>query len=81
MPTCRDFLREISEFLDDSLDARTREELEQHVNECPNCFVVLDTTKKTIQVFKGMQPMDVPETVQVRLMRALEQKMAARSQS
>jgi anti-sigma factor (TIGR02949 family) len=81
LPTCRDFLREISEFLDDSLDARTREELEQHVNECPNCFVVLDTTKKTIQVFKGMQPMDVPETVQVRLMRALEQKMAARSQS
>ncbi len=53
MVTCKDFLSELGEFLDDATDPQTRKELEQHITECPNCWVVFDTTKKTIQVFKG----------------------------
>ncbi len=76
--TCKDFLKELSDYLDESLDAEVRSKLEKHITECPNCWVIADTTRKTIQIYKGMEPYPVPEDVQDRLMRALERKMAAR---
>lgn len=78
MRTCKDFLRELSEFLDESLDTATRKELEQHVNDCPNCWVVMDTTKKTINVYKGMEPQSIPEPMHSKLMAALQKKIAAK---
>lgn len=78
MLTCKEFLNELSDFLDESLDAEIRAKLERHITECPNCWVIADTTRKTIQIYKGMEPYPIPEDVQARLMRALERKMAAR---
>jgi hypothetical protein len=77
--TCKEFLSELNEFLDetDKIDIEMRRKLEGHINECPNCWVVCDTTKKTIQVYKGMQPQNIPGAVHERLMRALEKKIAA----
>ena len=54
MLTCKDFLKELSEFLDESVDAEVRSKLEKHITECPNCWVIADTTRKTIQIYKGM---------------------------
>ena len=76
MHTCKDFLRELGDYLDDSLDSGTRGELERHVNDCPNCWVVLDTTKKTIQVYKGQEPKSIPPSIHAKLMSALQKKMA-----
>ena len=74
MVTCKDFLSELNEYLDGSVEAGLREELERHLSECPNCLVVCDTTKKTIQVFKRMEPYPLPEGVKDRLMKALEKR-------
>jgi anti-sigma factor RsiW len=74
--TCKDFLRELGDYLDESVDPQVRAELSKHINECPNCWVVLDTTKKTIQVYKGMDPEPLPEPVHDRLIGALKKKIA-----
>jgi anti-sigma factor (TIGR02949 family) len=76
--TCKEFLQELTDYLDSTVDAELRRKLEAHINECPNCFVILDTTQKTIRVYKGVHERDVPPDVQERLMKALERKMAAR---
>ena len=78
MLTCKEFLQELTDYLDSTIDAELRDKLERHINECPNCFVILDTTQKTIRVYKGMQPQEIPEEVQIRLMKAVERKMAAK---
>jgi anti-sigma factor (TIGR02949 family) len=75
--TCKDFLNELSEYLDDSLDAEIKAKLHQHVSECPNCWVVLDTTQKTIRVFKGMEPQTIPPDIHSRLLTALQKRIAA----
>jgi anti-sigma factor RsiW len=75
--TCKDFLRELGEYLDEAADPATRSELEQHINECPNCWVIFDTTKKTIQVYKGIEPQPLPEPVHERLMEALRKRCSA----
>jgi anti-sigma factor RsiW len=71
-------LAELSDYLDECTDAEVRARLEKHITECPNCWVIADTTRKTIQIYKGMDPYPIPSDVESRLMRALERKMAAR---
>jgi anti-sigma factor RsiW len=71
-------LAELTDYLDERTDAELRAKLERHITECPNCWVIADTTKKTIQIYKGMEPYPIPAEVESRLMNALEKKMAAR---
>ena len=78
MLTCKAFLNELSDYLDESVDAEVRAKLEQHITECPNCWVIADTTKKTIRIYKGMEPHPIPADVESRLMTALEKKIASR---
>ena len=77
--TCKDFLKELSDYLDESSDRELRAKLENHITQCPNCWVIADTTRKTIQIYKGMDLYPIPRDVEDRLMRALEKKMAAKN--
>jgi anti-sigma factor RsiW len=76
--TCKDFLSELSDYLDETLDAEMRAKLERHLDLCPNCWVIADTTRKTIRIYKGMDSLPIPPDVESRLMQALEKKMAAK---
>ncbi len=78
MLTCKDFLGELSDYLDETIDAELKSKLERHITECPNCWVIADTTRKTIKIYKGMEPYPIPADVESRLMKALEKKMAAK---
>jgi anti-sigma factor RsiW len=76
--TCKEFLQELTDYLDEKTDAELRAKLERHITECPNCWVVCDTTKKTIQVFKGMKEHTIPSDVHERLMAAVERRCAGK---
>ena len=80
MLTCKQFLAELSDYLDESIGIEERKKLEDHINECPNCWVLADTTRKTIEVYKSRcsEPVQIPADLRTRLMKALEQKMAAK---
>ena len=57
--TCKDFLKELSAYLDNDVDPQLKADLQKHVSECPNCWVVCDTTEKTIKIYKGMEAQPV----------------------
>jgi predicted anti-sigma-YlaC factor YlaD len=76
--TCKEFLQELSDYLDENVDAEVKARLEQHISLCPNCWVVCDTTKRTIKIYKGMEPFSMPPDVEARLMVALERKLASK---
>ena len=77
MLTCKQFLSELNDYLDETLDPGEREILQKHLNECPNCWVVCDTTLKTLKVYKGMEADAVPEDIRSRVMQAIRKKMEA----
>ena len=79
MLTCKQFLEELTDYLDEKTDPELRQKLEQHISDCPNCWVICDTTKKTIQIYKGMDPVSIAPDIHDRLMAALEQKMARKT--
>ena len=78
MLTCKQFLQELNEFLEESLDPKARAELQKHVSECPNCWVVYNTTERTLKVFKGMECQPVPEPIRSRLMDAIDRKIRSK---
>ena len=78
MLTCKQFLAELSDFLDEALGLEERKKLEDHINQCPNCWVIADTTRKTIEVYKCSQPVPIPTDIRSRLMKALERKIASK---
>ncbi len=79
--TCKQLLKELTDYLDGSLDGEARVALEAHLAKCPNCWVVCDTTRKTIQVYKGMDPYPLPEDVKSRLMKAIQRRCSHAGQS
>ena len=81
MLTCKEFLQELSDYLDENVDAAIKAKLEEHIAKCPNCWVVCDTTKRTIKIYKGMEPCGIPTDMESRLMAALDKKTAARKSS
>ena len=74
--SCKQFLTELNDYLDEETSVEERGRLQSHINECPNCWVVVDTTRKTMRVYKGVEPQTVPEDVAERLRAALQRKMA-----
>ena len=77
MLTCKQFLEELTDYLDESLDADVREKLEKHIAECPNCWVICDTTRKTVEIYRGMDPYPIPTEMHSRLLAAIQKKKAA----
>lgn len=76
--TCKEFLAELNDYLDEAIGPDMRHKLEAHANACHHCYVVFDGAKKTIKVFKGIEPQPLPADIQDRLMQALMKRMAAK---
>ena len=60
MVSCQRVLQELSGYIDDAIDSRLRAEIEEHLRGCRRCSVVLDTTRKTIQIYCDGNVLDVP---------------------
>jgi hypothetical protein len=71
---CSDFLQELTNYLDGVLDETTKTELENHLSWCHNCYVVCDTTKKTIQIYRDSLPYELPDDLRTRLRSAIMSK-------
>ena len=72
--TCSEFLKELTDYLDENLDPNMRVELEEHLAWCHNCFVVCNTTKMTIEIYRESQLFELPEDLRGRLHNAIVEK-------
>ena len=71
---CSEFLQELTNYLDGVLDEPTKVELENHLSWCHNCYVVCDTTKKTIEIYRDSQLYELPDDLRTRLRSAIMTK-------
>ena len=72
---CKGLIAELTEYLDGELGAGIRVELEQHLAKCENCRIVVNTTRKTIEIFCNAEPAPLPEAVRGRLHDALVKRL------
>lgn len=77
---CQDVIRDLSNYIDDDLDADLKRELESHVKECSDCGLVIDQTKKTIEIFCDSEPVELPSDMRNRLHEAVRRKLKEATQ-
>lgn len=63
---CQDLLGTLSDYVDGTLRADLCAELEQHLAGCKNCQIVVDTMRKTIELYHDTED-DLPDPVRKRL--------------
>ena len=60
---CRELLELLSEYIEGELPPELRGEIECHVEECPQCKLVIDTLKLTIKLYNCLEPCTLPEKI------------------
>lgn len=70
---CRHLLGSLSDYLDGDLEQVLCDEIELHMEECENCRIVIDTLRKTIDLYQITSATPtVPEDVRKRLFHRLD---------
>jgi anti-sigma factor RsiW len=72
---CQDVIHELSNFIDGDLDPALKLELENHLKNCADCRLVVDQTKKTIEIFCDSEPVELPYEMRTRLHQALRRNL------
>ena len=72
--TCSQLLGFLSDYLDGQARDEVCREIEQHMSECQNCRVVVDTTRKTISLVHASEDTElgIPDEVRERLFKRLD---------
>lgn len=72
---CKGVIREISNYIDDELELAIRQELERHLEHCEDCTLILDQTRKSIEILCDSEPIPLPSELRTRLRTALREKL------
>lgn len=69
---CKAMLGTLSEYIDGELPPELCQDIEQHLAGCDNCRIVLNTTKRTIDLVQiPAEHEEVPDDVRARLFKRL----------
>lgn len=69
---CHNLFETLSEYVDGDLNDELCIEIENHLGECNNCRIVVDTLRKTIYLYRESNELvDLPEDIQHRLFQRL----------
>ncbi|HEY6244484.1 MAG TPA: zf-HC2 domain-containing protein [Pyrinomonadaceae bacterium] len=63
MISCRDFISELGNLLDDDIASEIREQLQTHLAHCKTCQVLYDSTRKTLRIVTESGSFDYPEPI------------------
>jgi predicted anti-sigma-YlaC factor YlaD len=74
-PQCKQLLASLSAYIDGELQAELCAVIEEHIKDCENCRIVVDTLRKTVELYEQMaEPVGLPDAVRERLFLRLELK-------
>jgi hypothetical protein len=69
--TCTEFLAQLDDLIDDAVTTEMRADLQEHLRGCEHCEVTLNTTRKTIEIYRSHEIYDLPSDLRERLHAAI----------
>jgi hypothetical protein len=69
--TCTEFLAQLDDLLDDTVTTEMRADLKEHLRGCEHCEVTLNTTRKTIEIYRSHEIYALPTDLRERLHAAI----------
>ena len=64
--TCTDFLAQMTDYFDGEVEPQLLLEINAHLCECHHCEILVDTTRRTIQIYRDHQVFELSEQVRER---------------
>ena len=74
---CKGVIRELNSYLDGELSAAVKRDLEEHLDDCIDCKLIVNQTKLSIDIVCDCGPVELPTEVRTRLHEALRRKMGS----
>ncbi len=73
-PQCEKLLGSLSDYIDGELQAELCLLIERHLQQCDNCRIVVNTLRKTVELYRetSAAPSDLPGSVRERLFLKLD---------
>jgi hypothetical protein len=68
MLNCKEVLQELESYLDDSVAATVRKDLQEHLGRCGHCQVVMDSARHTLKIIANCKTFELPESLSGRIM-------------
>jgi 5S rRNA maturation endonuclease (ribonuclease M5) len=69
--TCSEFMAFLDDLLDEKVSAELRADLDEHVRGCEHCLITMNTTRKTIEIYRSHDIYELPDTLRERLQQAI----------
>ena len=69
---CEELLQYLSDYIDQDLDEELTAGVQSHLAACPNCRVVLDSTQRTIFLYREQGKRVIPAARRQRLFNQLQ---------
>jgi hypothetical protein len=61
----------LDDLIDDTVSREMRADLQEHLRGCEHCEVTLNTTRKTIQIYRSHEIYEMPTGLRERLHKAI----------
>ena len=74
---CTDFLAKLTDYFDGQIDPDLLVEVKEHLGTCHHCEVVVNTTRKTIDIYRDQQTYEFPDDLRDRLHSAIMARCSA----
>jgi len=71
---CKGVIRELSNYIDGELDPIVQQHLERHLSHCEDCTMIVDQTKKSIEILCDSKPVSLAADVRSRFHTVLRAK-------
>ena len=51
--TCTEFIAQLDDLLEERVTVTLRADLEEHLRGCEHCVITMNTTRKTIEIYRN----------------------------
>lgn len=65
---CRDVLSEISSFIDGDVSPEVKRTIDQHLEHCRSCRVLIDSTRRSVRILADGREVDLPAPLAEKIM-------------
>ena len=69
--TCTEFIAQLDDMLEGRISPSVKAELEEHLRGCEHCVITMNTTRKTIEIYRSHEIYDMPAGLRERLHAAI----------
>jgi predicted anti-sigma-YlaC factor YlaD len=64
---CPDFVKELNDYLDGTLDPQLCQEIDAHLGDCQNCRIMIDTLRQTVKLCQDGKEVPLPARLEEKL--------------